>query len=299
MISSSAIPLTGVICPTVTPLDENEGLDTEVFHRLLSRVMPKVDALMLLGTTGELQVLDPSVADRVVDVALEVTEGNDVPIVLGVGGVGWAQTLRNLRRVKEGIDAVAVSMPYYYPTTPWDLQTHIERVMDNCDAPIVLYNIPQNTHQEFDLDLVADLSQHPRVIAIKDSGVSREYFEQLLKMRSTTFTVLRGTDLSRAGHYCEAGSDGFVNGLENVAPGITRAVLTEETAVRAEGYLRALENGTGGPTGLALIKLAVAYQLGGTGRTAGAVASVGPGEAARFKSLLDELGLGSETLPHR
>lgn len=297
MNDTSAPSPHGVICPIVTPLDTEEGLDEAVLRRLVTELLPAVDGLMLLGTTGELPVLDPVVADRLVEVALEETAGARTQIVLGVGGTGWAQTRRNLQRVSSGIDAVAVSMPYYYPTAPRDLHDHIERVIEHSDVPVVLYNIPQNTHQEFDLDVVAQLAQHERVIGMKDSGPDTAYFSRLLELRSPTFSVLRGTDLSHADTYREAGADGFVNGIENMAPGITRGVLDAETSQGAKTTLSALEVEAGGPYGLARIKAGVALRHGGIGRTAGALASLDAQEVERVRASLGALGVGPAVDP--
>lgn len=297
MTLTTVNPPRGVICPIITPLTTAESLDEPVLRRLLNELAPTVDGLMLLGTTGELPILAPEVADHLTDVTLDAVGDSGLQIVLGVGGTGWAQTRRNLERVRDRIDAVAVCTPYYYPFTQHDLQEHVERVIDYCTRPVILYNIPQNTNQEFCLDVVARLAEHDRVVGIKDSGPSEDYFRQLLELRSASFTVLRGADLSFARSYQDAGADGFVNGLENIVPGITKAALDADTEVLARCTLRELEKLTANPLGLARIKAGVAARHGGSGTIAGGAASLTSAEAEKTYRMLSALTLDKHLPP--
>lgn len=41
---------------------------------------------------------------------------------------------------------------------------------DSSPVPVVLYSVPANTGLELPLDAVMQLSQHPNILGLKDSG---------------------------------------------------------------------------------------------------------------------------------
>lgn len=305
MTPTSAGPR-GIICPLVTPLTEDEQLDRRVTREHVRGLLPHVDGLMPLGTTGELPILDLDVADELVALVTEEASGTDTQIVLGVGGAGWASTRDNLRRARVGVTHVAVCAPYYYPTAASDLLDYFRRVADVAPVPVVLYNIPQNTHQEIPVDTVARLSEHENIVGIKDSAPSSGHFVRLLELRSSTFTVLRGTDEPAVLRYRQAGADGFVSGLENIQPGLLRAAIesrSEAEAHAAVTRIRELTELVQAGGGLAAIKAAVALRHGGSGRTAAPLASLKPAQLRVLQTRLAALDLtpacSSEPAPKR
>lgn len=44
------------------------------------------------------------------------------------------------------------------------------QVADCSPVPVVLYSVPANTGLELPLDAVTQLSQHPNIVGLKDSG---------------------------------------------------------------------------------------------------------------------------------
>lgn len=44
------------------------------------------------------------------------------------------------------------------------------QVADSSPIPIVLYSVPANTFLDLPVDAVVQLSQHPNIVGIKDSG---------------------------------------------------------------------------------------------------------------------------------
>lgn len=44
------------------------------------------------------------------------------------------------------------------------------QLADSSPVPVVLYSVPANTGLELPLDAVVELSQHPNILGVKDSG---------------------------------------------------------------------------------------------------------------------------------
>ena len=74
----------GMVVPVVTPLRVDYEVDAPALRCLCGRLVEAgVDALFMLGTTGEFYGLNPRQRSLVVDIALEVAEGR-VPVVAGI-----------------------------------------------------------------------------------------------------------------------------------------------------------------------------------------------------------------------
>ena len=57
----------GVICPLATPLGDDEQLDVPALHRLLERIVPDLDGVFPLGSSGEFALLAPRIAEQMVE----------------------------------------------------------------------------------------------------------------------------------------------------------------------------------------------------------------------------------------
>lgn len=215
----------GVICPLATPLTEAEQLDVPALRRLVDRLVPDLDGLLLLGSSAEYVLLTPSAAEEVVDVIIEQVAGR-IPVYLGVGDTGTARVLANIERlVRPGISAVAVTSGFYYPAADQQsLLRHFRDISADAAVPVILYNIPQNTAGNLTADSVAELAQLPNVIGIKDSWGDFIQFQAYLNQTPDDFAVLQGREeLTCAGRWM--GSAGIVSALANLAPHLLRAAL--------------------------------------------------------------------------
>lgn len=277
-----------VICPLITPLTPAQELDRAALTTQVARVAPHVDALMLLGTTGELPTLGRHVADELVRQVLAVEPS--VPLVLGVGGAGLAQTLEQLGRVESGIDCVAVCAPYYYDVGDFELSRYFSTVADVSPVPVLLYNIPQHTGNPMPASVVQDLAAHDNVIGLKDSWPDRDDFARLLACADESFVVLRGTDELHAADYLEAGVAGFVAGLENLVPGLMRRLIRDWTDRRVDEVhahydtLRPLVAAVTRHGGARAIKHRVAHLVGSGASPALPAVPLAPGPAAEVEA---------------
>ena len=129
---------------------------------------------------------------------------------------------------------MAACSPYYFPYTDADLYRYYSELADSAPAPLVLYNIPQNTHVSLSRALVEKCSGHGNIVGIKDSSGDSERFRGLLSLSRPDFTVLQGTDERNAATYFSWGCDGYVSGLENITPGLLRELRTAVSCPRHE-----------------------------------------------------------------
>jgi 4-hydroxy-tetrahydrodipicolinate synthase len=221
----------GIVCPLVTPLTPAGGLDEPVLRSLIDALVPDLDGLFVLGSSGELTWLRDDIALRVARVAVDQV-ARRIPVYVGVGDTGLVRTLDRAARFADvGADFLVIAAPFYYPVaSETALVQHFEAVAERAAAPVVLYNIPQLTHVPLSPTTVGILASHPAIVGIKDSAGDWFAFERLLALRSDAFSVMQGRE-QMAAISLWAGADGLISALANFAPRLLRQVAT---AVREE-----------------------------------------------------------------
>ena len=115
--------------------------------------------------------------------------------------------------------AAVLSTPYYFPAGQTELIRYIAHVVDELPLPLMLYNMPSLTKVWFEIDTLRELSQHERIVGVKDSSGDIKYFRQLvsLKQLRPDWSILIGPEHLTA-EAVKLGGDGGVNGGANIFP---------------------------------------------------------------------------------
>jgi len=228
----------GIVCPVVTPLTSDGGLDEAVFRDLIEALVPDLDGLFVLGSSGELTMLSDETAMHTARVAVDQV-AQRIPVYVGAGDTGLTRTLARAQRLADtGVDHLVVTPPFYYPVTDASrLVWYFETIADRVAVPVVLYNIPQNTRVSLPPAAVRILAGHPNIVAIKDSAGDPFAFEEFLALRSDGFSVLQGREQLAASSLW-SGADGVISAMGNIAPRLLRALVTSvrEDRPRSETF---------------------------------------------------------------
>jgi 4-hydroxy-tetrahydrodipicolinate synthase len=216
--------LGGALCPLVTPF-ENGTVDEDGLASLIDWLVEHdIDGVVPCGTTGEFASLSPSEWRTVVEVTAEVAGGR-VPVVAGVAGTNVQCITEKLEfATNAGVDAALLPPPYFHTApTPAGNLDFFESIADSSPLPLVLYNIPACTGQPIAPSTVSTLAQHESVVGLKDSSGDFDYFLELLRSTPDDFSLFEGYDQ----HFVSgvhAGSDGGINALSNVLPGVFTSI---------------------------------------------------------------------------
>ncbi len=124
-----------------------------------------------------------------------------------------------------------MTAPFYFAVPDAGLIRHFTEVADAAPVPIMLYNVPQSTHNPLGLSAIRTLAEHPNIVGIKDSTGDPFLFAELLRIRSERFRVLQGRE-QLLGPSIWAGADGSVTSLSNIAPRLVRALSVAAAASR-------------------------------------------------------------------
>ena len=160
---------TGVHTPLVMPF----LADGEINHDLLARhatdLAGKVSGLGVGGTTGEYYALSFEERVRTYHTVAEAVGGKTY-LNAGINATTTQEVIRLGQAAKQaGIPALLVAAPYYAQPTQDELLTHLLKVDDALDMPIMLYNFPARTGTEISDRVLAEVLERPNFVAMKES----------------------------------------------------------------------------------------------------------------------------------
>ena len=207
----------GTITAMVTPFGKDGAVD---YGRLAEFVdwqcESGVEGLCPVGTTGESPTLDHAEHHKVIEETIKFAKGR-VTIIAGTGANSTAEavSLTKAAIAMGGADACLQVTPYYNKPNPEGLYRHFMTVAD-LGLPVVLYNVPGRSGRESPLDVVARLSSHPMIVAIKEAAGSVERVSAI-KARCPDLTVLSGDD-SLALPMISVGAAGVISVASDVMP---------------------------------------------------------------------------------
>lgn len=210
--------LTGSITALATPFDAAGELDLDAWRRLLQmQIEGGTQAVVVAGSTGEAAALFDAEYDTLLRIAVEEIAGR-IPVLAGTGLSNTTKTIELTRRAALlGADAALVVTPPYVRPTQAGLIAHYRAIADDGALPVVLYNVPGRTGGDLLPETVAELVDHPRIVAIKEARSEPERMEALLRLKSESFAVLSGDDPT-ACRAMLAGADGVISVASNVIP---------------------------------------------------------------------------------
>lgn len=220
------VHLSGSITALATPFTAAGPLDGDIdfdaWERLLrAQVASGTQALVVAGSTGEANALSDDEYGALLRRAVEIV-GKRIPVLAGTGLSNTARTIELTRRAAAcGADAALVVTPPYVRPTQAGLVAHYRAVADDGALPVVLYNVPGRTGCDLLPATVAELVDHPRIVAIKEARAEPERMAELLALRSPTFAVLSGDDPT-ATQAMLAGADGVISVASNAIPASMR-----------------------------------------------------------------------------
>lgn len=208
---------TGMASAMITPMNA-QGVDFEAMERFIEfQIANGINALVVMGTTGENATLEPWEQKEVIRFTVEKVN-HRVPVIAGTGTNNTAHVLQNTKNACEvGADAVLVVTPYYNKGTQKGLITHFTAVADASSVPVILYNVPSRTGVNLLPKTVAELAKHPNIVAIKEASGNMAQLVELMALCGDKIDVYSGEDALTV-PMLAMGAAGTISVLSNVAP---------------------------------------------------------------------------------
>ncbi len=209
----------GSIPALVTPFRDG-SFDEAAFRELVDwQIESGSSALVPCGTTGEAATLAFEEHFEVVRICAEQA-ARRVPIIAGCGSNDTRIALKNMRKAQEmGADAALVVPPYYNKPSQAGILAHFEALIDGCDLPIVLYNVPSRTASDIQVETMAKLAVHANIVGVKDASADMDRISAQRAACGEDFCQLSGNDYLTLGFMAMGGS-GCISVTANVAPSL-------------------------------------------------------------------------------
>jgi len=192
-----SVKLQGIYPPITTPFDHNGNIyATKVQHNVEKWNRTTLSGYVVMGSTGESVMLT---RDEKVTM-WEMVAKHAAPEKLLIAGTGMESVRETVcltnQAASMGYKAAMVRTPHYYKNlvNRADAQTLFYRaVADQSKIPLIIYNWPQATGVDIPVEAVVAISEHPNVIAIKESSGNLEKVMQMLREVRHGFQVLVGS----------------------------------------------------------------------------------------------------------
>lgn len=208
----------GVYPAATTQFDAALALDLAATQRVQDGLIRDgVDGLVVIGTVGENNSLEPEEKRAVLAAAVETAKGR-APVIAGVAELTTARAMAFARDAEKlGVDALMVLPAMVYVPSREELLAHFRAVAGASGLPIMLYNNPPAYRVSLAIDDLSALAEEKTIVAIKESAPDSRRITDIINALGDDLHLLVGLDdLALEGLLL--GAKGWVSGLTNAFP---------------------------------------------------------------------------------
>jgi 4-hydroxy-tetrahydrodipicolinate synthase len=212
----STAPFGRVLSAMVTPFDAAGRVDVDAAARLASHLVDNCahDGLVISGTTGEAPTTTDAEQDALLRAVVEAV-GDRASVVAGVGTNDTAHSVELAKAAEAaGADGLLAVTPYYNKPPQAGIVAHFRAIADASDLPVMLYDIPGRTGTKLAAETLATLSEHERIVAVKEA--SGDLYAGSWLMARTDLVLYSGDDALNLA-WLALGAVGIVSVVGHVA----------------------------------------------------------------------------------
>ena len=192
-----SLRLQGIFPPITTPFDHAGNIyAAKVQHNVEKWNRTSLSGYVVMGSTGESVFLTTEEKIGMWEMVAKFADPEKL-LIAGTGMEGVRETVCLTNRAAElGYKAAMVRTPHYYKNLVNRAEAqalYYRAVADQSRIPLIIYNWPQATGVDIPVEAVVQISEHPNVIAIKESSGNLEKVMQLIREVKHGFQVLVGS----------------------------------------------------------------------------------------------------------
>ena len=213
--------LQGIFPPIATPFDHKGDLyKIKLQHNVEKWNLTGLSGYVVCGSTAESVYLTTEEKITLWEWVAQYADSKKL-LIAGTGVESVRETVQLTNRAAEiGYKAAMVRTPHYYKALLNNTAAQVlyfRSVADQSKIPLMIYNWPQATGLDISTDAVAQLSEHPNIIAIKESSGNLEKVMQMIREVKSGFQVLVGSAPTLWPSFA-VGATGAVLAFANAAP---------------------------------------------------------------------------------
>ena len=215
----------GTATALITPFTEN-GVDFDSLEKLLDfQLNNRIDALVVLGTTGEPPTMTKEEKLAVMKFAIKKVD-HKIPVILGTGSNCTKTAIANTIEAAElGADGALVVTPFYNKCTQEGLYLHYKAICEASPIPVIAYNVPARTGVNILPETLKKLTSLKQLQGIKDACGKSEQIEQMGKVCQGTHVNYYSGDDEMVIEAMQAGGSGLISVASNILPNETSSVV--------------------------------------------------------------------------
>lgn len=208
----------GVFPAVTTQFNEDLSVDYKETQRVQDALVNDgVNGLIVMGTCGENNSLDPDEKRQILKGAVEVVAGR-VPVITGVSEFDTRRAVAYARDAEKlGADGLMVLPAMVYVPKPEELVAHFKAVAAATSLPIMLYNNPPAYRVNIGAEVLRQLEGVKNIKAVKESAPDPRRFTDLINEFGDRFDIFAGLD-DVALEGLLLGAKGWVSGLTSAFP---------------------------------------------------------------------------------
>ena len=288
----------GIYAALLTPfLDDEVALD-RFRSNILKYNSTGLSGYVVLGSTGECVSITDDESASLVKAAREAAAAGKA-VIAGTARESTRLTIEFTKRTAGlGADAALVRTPSYFKgkMTRDVLKAYYLEVADASPIPVIVYNVPANTGITLEGPLILELSAHPNIAGLKESGGNLVLAGELIPRLPADFSYLLG----HGSAFLSAlvlGASGAILAVANAAPSVCVEIydlfkagrITE--AARRQLDLIPLNKAVMETYGIPGLKYAVELQGWYGGQARRPLLPIDEGARTEIKARLQALGL--------
>ncbi len=216
----------------ITPFKADQSIDFDALKKIVKQQLDGgIDALIVLGTTGESPVIDLEERKKIVSLVVEEVNGK-IPVIVGTGSNDTKHVVELNKQTEElKADCLLIVNPYYNKGTQDSLFEHYKFISERTKLPIILYNVPSRTGMNILPETAVRIHKKCKnVVAIKEASGNISQIAHLISIKPDSLSVLSGND-DQTLAIMASGGDGVISVFSNPYPSemkkITDAILND------------------------------------------------------------------------
>jgi 4-hydroxy-tetrahydrodipicolinate synthase len=208
----------GSFTVAVTPFTEDlANIDYSAWYKFLDwQLSEGVPGIIILGTTGEFLTIKDKEREEFVESTVTHIKKR-IPVLVGTANAHTPNAVRYSKEAEElGADGLMISPPYYYTPTHEEIFKYYQKICEQVNIPIMLYNNPFTTNVDMPAKLIARLTKDfEQIRYIKEASMDAARVFDIITATDGIMNVFAGERIVES--YL-LGAVGYVNPYGNYIP---------------------------------------------------------------------------------
>lgn len=208
----------GSFTVAVTPFTEDlANIDYSAWYKFLDwQLSEGVPGIIILGTTGEFLTIKDKEREEFVESTVTHIKKR-IPVLVGTANAHTPNAVRYSKEAEElGADGLMISPPYYYTPTHEEIFKYYQKICEQVNIPIMLYNNPFTTNVDMPAKLIAKLTKDfEQIRYIKEASMDAARVFDIITATDGIMNVFAGERIVES--YL-LGAVGYVNPYGNYIP---------------------------------------------------------------------------------